>query len=158
MGERAGREGRRGGVPNSRELRGAYGLHGNTRQPGEKAGFGNPGLEVLKMKASRRKLPPRRRKASSEIPLSALELPSRRPCGDSRSLLQDSRSLLQDSCRLLQTGRTRPSQTAASHGQGRRLSPAALTPNHCPSLYQNVVSLHLGFLSCRMRQLKGIGL
>lgn len=30
MGERAGREGRGGGVPNSRELRGAYGLHGNT--------------------------------------------------------------------------------------------------------------------------------
>lgn len=103
------------------------------------------------MKVSQRKLPPRRRKASSEILLSALELPSRGPCGDSRSLLQDS-------CPLLQTGRTRPSQTAASHGQGQRLSPEALTPNHCPSLYQNVVSLHLGFPSCRMRQLKGIGL
>lgn len=35
---------------NSRVLRGAYGLHGNARQPGEEAGLENPEQEALKMK------------------------------------------------------------------------------------------------------------
>lgn len=50
-----------GGVRNSRELRGAYGLHGNARQPGEEAGLGNRLPQGLKLKVSQRKLPSPRR-------------------------------------------------------------------------------------------------
>lgn len=58
-----------GAARNSRELPGAYGLHGNVQQSGEEAGLGNPELEVLKMQDSQRKLPPPWRKASWEIEL-----------------------------------------------------------------------------------------
>lgn len=58
-----------GGVRNSRELRGAYGLHGNARQPGEEAGLGNRLPQGLKLKASQRKLPSPRRKAFLETEL-----------------------------------------------------------------------------------------
>lgn len=64
IGETAKRDGGGGGARNSRELRGAYSLHGNAGQSGEEAGFGNPELEVLKMQDSQRKLPPPWRKAS----------------------------------------------------------------------------------------------
>lgn len=58
-----------GGARNSRELRGAYGLHGNARQPGEEAGLGNRLPQGLKLKVSQRKLPSPRRQAFSETEL-----------------------------------------------------------------------------------------
>lgn len=67
--EKERREGEGGGGRSSRELLGACGLHGNTRQPGEEAGFENPQQEILKMKVSQRKLPVPWRKAFLEMEL-----------------------------------------------------------------------------------------
>lgn len=96
-GETAKRDGEGGGARNSRELRGACGLHGNAPQPGEEAGLGNPGLEVLKMEVSQRKLPAPWRKASSKTQLG----PGAAVCAGRRS----------GSCPTLQMGERGPGES-----------------------------------------------
>ena len=124
-----------GGVRNSRELRGAYGLHGNARQPGEEAGLGNRLPQGLKLKVSQRKLPSPRRKAFSETEL----------CTRTGSAL----------CFLPRVIDTENRSTERSRVFSKSLAGQAfLTSDPCSGLYQNAVSLNVGLPECTMRQLK----